>query len=84
MTGDEKEQIEHGKFYLAVFVQHAFIPPKWEPIEAYRENGEIYFKMTGTKNKLYTGEIIEIDIIPINTEKEMKHAKKNTNESLDL
>ncbi len=69
MTREEENKIEHGKFYWAMFRQQPFMFPQWEPVEAYRKEEKIYFKMTGETNHLYTGEIMEIDTNPLTKEK---------------
>ena len=68
MTRKEEKKIEHGKFYWAKFQQQAFMLPQWEPVEAYRKEGKIYFKMTGTTNRLRCGAIIKIDTKPLTKE----------------
>ena len=65
MTRKEEEKIEHGKFYWALFKQQPFMFPQWEPVEAYRKEKKIYFKMTGETSHLYIEDIIEIDINPL-------------------
>jgi len=65
LSRKQEEKLVHGKFYLVLFQQQAFMKPRWEPVEAYRKDEQIYFRMTGVSQKLYTGDVSDIVEEPI-------------------
>jgi len=65
LSREQERKLVHGKFYLALFQQQAFMHPRWEPVEAYRKDEQIYFRMTGVPQKLYTGDVLNIVEEPI-------------------
>ena len=70
MTRKEEKKIVDGKFYLVKYVVRAFMI-RWEPVEAYRKEGKIYFLITGTNAHLLTSEVIEIIMDPIKLPEEV-------------
>ena len=71
LSREQEKKLVHGKFYLVLFQQQASMPPRWEPAETYRKDGQIYFKTIGVSQKLYTGDVSDIieEPIPLPTTK---------------
>ena len=70
LTKKQEKKIIDGKFYLAKYIVRAFMC-RWEPVEAYKREGEIYFLITGSKNHLYVEEIIDFVDEPIKLPEEI-------------
>ena len=70
LTRKQEKKVIDGKFYLAKYIVRAFMC-RWEPVEAYKKEGKIYFLITGSKAHLYTGDIIDFVDEPIKLPEEV-------------